>query len=640
MQLAGLTENELATFLGRAPDGAAHALWLASGGLPGPARALAGELAGLGEGDDPVVHLAVHAPSRAEFLDVDARLVGLLETAAVRATGDCARARVLARLGYELLGDASAGPRRRNLVDEALRLARRCGDPGTVAAVLDARLHALWDPAAAEDRLEAASEIVELARAAHDGGAEQSGLFWRFVALMELGQVPSAESALAAFARAAEAAGDGPARVMVTSRHVMLAVLRGRFDQAARLIDEVAANGRRAGLVDTGRLVDGLRGAIYTELGGARADADDAIERLLARSRRLPGHFFEATAARILAELGRTSEASVELERLLPRLLAGSGPRWLGAVADLSVVAATGNTAAAAALYDALLPYQGRLVIWGGANTVTGPVDRYLGLLAHRLGRPADAVAHLDRAAAWEEETGALPGLARTLAARADALTARCGEGDLDQAEADRRRARSIAERLGMRMLLESLSPPADEWRLERDGSDWLLAAGGEQARLRDARGLHYLRALLAAPGRDIAALDLVAGGAGLRVSDTGPAIDAVARDAYRARLAALDAQLDAADRGGNPRRAEAARVERDAVLDELRRASGLGGRPRSMDAEAERARVNVTRTLRAAIDRIAADAPRTAAHLEASLHTGRICRYQPVPGGPARWHV
>ena len=139
--------------------------------------------------------------------------------------------------------------------------------------------------------------------------------------------------------------------------------------------------------------------------------------------------------------------------------------------------------------------------------------------------------------------------------------------------------------------LLESLSPPADEWRLARDGSDWLLAAGGEQARLRDSRGLHYLRALLAVPGRDIAAPDLVAGGAGLRMSDTGPALDALARDAYRVRLAALDAQLDAADRIGDPRRAEAAGVERDAVLDELRRASGLGGRPRSMDAEAERAR-------------------------------------------------
>jgi len=213
-------------------------------------------------------------------------------------------------------------------------------------------------------------------------------------------------------------------------------------------------------------------------------------------------------------------------------------------------------------------------------------------------------------------------------------------QGDRDRAETDRRRARSIAERLGLRMLFDSLTPPADEWRLVRDGPDWLLEAGSERARLRDGRGLHYLRDLLAAPGHDIAALDLVAGGAGLRASDTGPVLDAVARDAYRARLAALDAQLDHADRIGDPRKAEAARVERDALLDQLRRDSGLGGRPRSMDIEAERARVNVTRTLRAAVERIAVDAPRAAAHLDSCLHTGRLCRYQPGPSGPTRWHV
>ena len=62
-----IIEGELADFLGGIPDGAGQALWLASGGLPGPARTLAVELAGLGADADPVVHLALHAPSRAEF---------------------------------------------------------------------------------------------------------------------------------------------------------------------------------------------------------------------------------------------------------------------------------------------------------------------------------------------------------------------------------------------------------------------------------------------------------------------------------------------------------------------------------------------------------------------------------------------
>jgi hypothetical protein len=75
-------------------------------------------------------------------------------------------------------------------------------------------------------------------------------------------------------------------------------------------------------------------------------------------------------------------------------------------------------------------------------------------------------------------------------------------------------------------------------------------------------------------------------------------------------------------------------------VLAAVRGASGLGGRPRQLSAEQERARVNVTRTLRAALDRISATAPLAGAHLAASIRTGRACRYQPSPGGPARWNL
>jgi hypothetical protein len=140
--------------------------------------------------------------------------------------------------------------------------------------------------------------------------------------------------------------------------------------------------------------------------------------------------------------------------------------------------------------------------------------------------------------------------------------------------------------------------------------------------------------------GRDIPALDLAAGGAGLAATGTGSPLDHVARAAYRRRLTELDTELEAADRAGDGHRAARADAERQALLGELRRASGLAGRARTASSEAERARVNVTRTLRAAIDKIVLPAPGCAAHLRASVHTGRACRYQPAPGGPSRWHV
>ena len=116
--------------------------------------------------------------------------------------------------------------------------------------------------------------------------------------------------------------------------------------------------------------------------------------------------------------------------------------------------------------------------------------------------------------------------------------------------------------------------------------------------------------------------------------------LDASARGAYRRRLTALAAELDDADQAGDSARADRAETERQALLDELDRATGLGGRARRVSAEDERARVNVTRTLRAAIGRIAAAAPAAGAHLAASVRTGRACRYQPARGGPSRWHV
>jgi hypothetical protein len=98
--------------------------------------------------------------------------------------------------------------------------------------------------------------------------------------------------------------------------------------------------------------------------------------------------------------------------------------------------------------------------------------------------------------------------------------------------------------------------------------------------------------------------------------------------------------RLDAADRAGDRAAAEEVEAERHAVLAELRRAAGLGGRGRMLAPEAERAQVNATRTLRAMIERIAAAAPSTAAHLRASIRTGAACRYEPARGGPSRWHV
>src|SRR5471030_1168546 len=131
--LTGLGADELTAVVGEMETERRHAVWVASRGMPGAARLLAGQLSDLPVGRDPLVHLALHAVARSEFLLVDDELVLLLERALARVDDADARARLLARLSRELLGDPLAANHRRELMDEASQQAREGGDALTVA---------------------------------------------------------------------------------------------------------------------------------------------------------------------------------------------------------------------------------------------------------------------------------------------------------------------------------------------------------------------------------------------------------------------------------------------------------------------------------------------------------------------------
>ena len=77
-----------------------------------------------------------------------------------------------------------------------------------------------------------------------------------------------------------------------------------------------------------------------------------------------------------------------------------------------------------------------------------------------------------------------------------------------------------------------------------------------------------------------------------------------------------------------------------DALLRELKRAVGLGGRDRPTGSDAERARINVVRSLRRAIAAITVQAPLLGAHLEESVRTGGHCIYLPEPSAALSWRV
>jgi hypothetical protein len=169
-------------------------------------------------------------------------------------------------------------------------------------------------------------------------------------------------------------------------------------------------------------------------------------------------------------------------------------------------------------------------------------------------------------------------------------------------------------------------------------------------------KGLGYIASLLAMPGREVHVLELMSAAtgrpAGARAgladddvvgswaSDLDPLLDHQAKKEYGRRLEELEAELEQARDWGDTERTAGLEGELDLLTRELASAVGLRGRDRTFSSPAERARISVTKAIRTAIGRIDKHCPELAAHLEASIQTGRSCSYATPGAAPPRWSL
>jgi tetratricopeptide (TPR) repeat protein len=228
----------------------------------------------------------------------------------------------------------------------------------------------------------------------------------------------------------------------------------------------------------------------------------------------------------------------------------------------------------------------------------------------------------------------------------AEALRAR---GSEDQAVLELQAARAVLDQLQGAQTGE----PASLNIFRREGDYWAVVFEGRTVRVRDLKGMHYLSRLLAHPGREFHALDLVAAETGTvaeidsgrtaglshsTLGDAGEMLDARAKDAYRRRLADIEDDIEQARALGDAERAAQADTERDFLVRELSRAVGLGGRDRRAASASERARVGVTRAIRKAIARLGEHHPQLGEHLARTIRTGTYCAYVPDPRARGGW--
>ncbi len=399
------------------------------------------------------------------------------------------------------------------------------------------------------------------------------------------------------------------------------------------------------------------QGRVAEEEANVRASVDEFPWYPLHRS----------ALACLLLDAGRTDEARVVFDEMAVDEFRMHYPdcEWmLGIPLAAEACAALGDASAAAILYRQLLPFAGSHAN-GHTEGSIGSVDRYLGLLAATMGTYADAERHLDAAIAENERIGAWPWAAHARHDLARALARRAGPGDLERADALERAALATARRLGMTALEAAIGGghepvageperPSSRATFRREGEYWTVQFDGDPFRIRDMKGMRHLARLLAEPGRELHALDL-AGAArpgGMTTStttdelsadpfaDAGPVLDPEARAAYAQRLAELREELDQATSWNDPERAARASSEIDALTHELAAAVGLGGRERVASSSAERARLSVTRAIRAAVSRIGEQSPALGSHLDATVRTGTFCSYVPDPRVPITWEL
>jgi hypothetical protein len=524
---------------------------------------------------------------------------------------------------------------------EALAYAQAHGDLSLLAAALDAQLLVHWGPDDLDERLSITTRLEDTVAHVVDAEPRMSAHLWRLTTALECLDLPAVRRQLRALDLLAAESGTARVRFFAASRRGMYALLTGDLDAAGRAVREVAAAGAEAGEPDALLIGHMLAAGIARQAGDVAA---------LAREAALYEEFGVHEAVPwVAAEAALLWVAAGELDRaraLLHQLAGSDFSRiardldWLLTVAELTEVSvATGTAALAETALGLLVPYAGRGVVNGGGAAFAGVISDYLYQASELLGT-GDAQQWAARATGEYERLGASWWLHR-LPPAVPGQRAMVVHGGGRPEQEHPAVARPEVAQPGV--VQPGVVQPGVVHLRPGGGGIWWVGREGAVTAIRDVKGLHYLRIMLQRPGADIPAIDLsdaVAGhpGAGTVGGDVGEVLDKQALSAYRRRLAEIDADLDEARSWVDTGRAAKLAAERDVLLDQVRAATGLGGRPRVPGSVHERARIAVRKAIVNAIDRVAAADPPLGRLLSDTVTTGAICRYDPDPDRPVRW--
>jgi tetratricopeptide (TPR) repeat protein len=596
----------------------------------------------------------------------DERIVPLLQDALVMLGGDDdrLRARLLARLACAWRSAVERRDDSAALSRQAVEIARGLDDRATLSHVLVGRFWATWWPENPDDRVAIAREALDVAEASGDGERLVDAHILGLMTQMERGRVAEARDKLAILERLIEELRQPAHLWLYWAARALQALMAGDFAAAEGWIARQLGSPHHVTPARDGLTAARAQRFLLRREQGRVAEEEATLRASVADFPWYPFH--QAALVCLLLDLGQTAEARSVFDRLGQGGFSALYPdnEWLFGMGLASEACARlGDVAAAAILYERLGPYAGRHAI-GLAEGSLGAVDRYLGLLAATSGDLDAAASHLEAAIIGNEQMGARSWVAHCQHDLADVLRRRGDAGDGKHADELEHAARATALDLGM-ALADRIGLPVDDpgtavvgravtiATFRREGEYWSVAFDGDPFRVRDSKGMRHLAKLLASPGSEVHALELVdlrSSGSvratlgddlmSANLGDAGPLLDTTTKAAYRERLQDIRRELVEAEEWNDPERVARLQVEERALVHELSAALGLGGRDRAAASASERARVSVTRAIRSALDRIGRQDPTLGDHFEATIRTGTFCSYVPDPRIPITWRL
>ncbi|MGE0550530.1 MAG: AAA family ATPase [Kofleriaceae bacterium] len=554
------------------------------------------------------------------------------------------RAQVMARL-------AAARQPARNprepvaLALDAVAMARRLGDRRVLADVMFAAIGALTDFARPEQRVPLNEEVARFASEHGDRPRLLRSLQRLAFDRVDLGDVDGFELAVSEYdALATELRQPRYAWVPLMFRS-MRAQWEGRHAEATRLAEEAFA--------------------IRERLGDATLEMQQIVRRSMIEAFRDPTRIdevttlmtpgFEAFAHALRgwahAHNRRLPEARAELEWLHHHAESEISYHGLGMLGQLAWTLR--DRPLAARLHPYLVEEHGRpLMVTSIGFMVMGLADHELMRTSALLEQWDDVDRYAEAALALCAKLGARPLAARVRAEWAVTFVERGGADALPRARELATLARAAAIDLDVPdvvMTCDELQPrlggaPLPVAAVPRSASDavvtitcegefWTVAGFGELCRIKDSRGIQMLAKLIASPGRELHALDLVDADV-VDAGDAGEVIDRDTKAAYQNRLRTLRAELEEAESWNDAGRRDRIAEEIGALTAELSSAYGLGRRERRVARAAERARQNVRRRLADAMRRIEEACPTIGRHLAAAVRTGTTSTYDPARRG------